>query len=106
MLSKIKFVNAKIEKAFNELTKNDPDLYKFIFRAFRDIENNAFCGIQIPKRLIPIDYIEKFNVRNVWKYNLPGSWRLIYSVENTGISVISIILEWMDHKTYERRFKY
>lgn len=106
MQSKIKFVNEKIKKSFEELEKNNPILYKFILRAFRDIEKNAFCGIQIPKRLIPPDYIKKFNVRNVWKYNLPGAWRLVYSIEGRDLLVISIILEWMDHKTYERRFKY
>jgi hypothetical protein len=106
MESKIKFVNEKIEKGFNDLEKSDPELYKFVLRAFEDIEKNSFCGIQIPKRLIPQEYIKKFEIRNVWKYNLPGAWRLLYSIENTGISIISIILEWMDHKTYERRFKY
>ena len=28
-------------------------MHSFISRAFEDIENNAFCGIQIPKKLIP-----------------------------------------------------
>ena len=106
MKSKIKFVNEKIENSFKDLEKTDPELHKFVFRALGDIENNAFCGIQIPKRTIPEDYIKKFGIRNAWKYNLPGAWRLIYSIENAGISVISIVLEWMDHKTYERRFKY
>ncbi len=106
MKSRIKFANENIKKAFENLEKNEPDLYKFVSRALEDIENNAFCGIQIPKRVIPIEYIKKFGAENIWKYNLPGAWRLIYSIENTGISVISIVLEWMDHKTYERRFKY
>ena len=106
MKSRIKFVSEKIEKAFLSLEKNEPELYKFVHRALVDIENNAFCGIQIPKRIIPSEYIKKFGIRNAWKYDLPGAWRLIYSIENTGIAIISIVLEWMDHKTYERRFKY
>jgi hypothetical protein len=106
MISKIKLINNKLEKSFVKLKTDDPEMYKFVLRAFNDIEDNAFCGIQIPKRLIPSDYLKKFEVRNVWKYNLPGAWRLLYSIENTGIAVISIILEWIDHKTYERRFKY
>lgn len=106
MESRLQFANEKIEKAFNKLKKEDNELYKFIVRSFEDIENNAFCGIRIPKKLIPKEYIKKFNIHNLWKYNLPGAWRLIYSVENNNLVVISIILEWMDHKTYERRFKY
>jgi len=37
---------------------------------------------------------------------LPDAWRLLYSIENQEILVVSIILEWMDHKNYERTFKY
>ena len=81
-------------------------MHTLILRAFEDIENNAFCGIQIPKKLIPKEYIKKYNVRNLWKYNLPDAWRLIYSLEGKNLFVFSIILEWMNHKEYERRFGY
>jgi len=81
-------------------------MYNLLSRALEDIENNAFCGIQIPKKLIPADYIKKYNIKNLWKYNLPDAWRLIYSIQGKNLLVFSIILEWMDHKTYERRFRY
>lgn len=106
MNSELQFVNDKIKKSFGELKDSDEKLYHFVCRAFEDIEENVFCGIQIPKRLIPKEYIKKFGVKNVWKYNLPGAWRLIYSIEGKNLVIFSIILEWMDHKTYERRFKY
>ena len=107
--SKIKFVNKNLMKSFEKLRNSKGDqkkLYQFLVRAFKDIENDAFCGIQIPKKLIPKEYIKKYNIKNVWKYNLPNAWRLLYSIESEGIVVISIILEWMKHKDYERRFKY
>ncbi len=106
MKSKIQFANEKVKSSFERLEKADPNLYKFVLRSFKDIEQNAFCGIQVPKRQIPKGYIKKFGVRNVWKYNLPGAWRLMYSIEGKNLMVLSIILEWMDHKTYERIFKY
>ena len=90
----------------DNLKQADQNLYKFILRAFEDIKINVFCGIQIPKSRIPRDYLNKFGVKNVWKYNLPGAWRLLYSVEGRELIILSIILEWVDHKTYERRFKY
>lgn len=106
MKSKIQFADEKIKKAFESLKDEDPKFYNFVLRAFKDIEENAFCGIQIPKKLIPKEYILKFKVKNVWKYNLPGAWRLLYSLEGKDTVILSIILEWMDHKTYERKFKY
>ena len=106
MESKIQFANESVKKAFEKLEVEDSKLHKGIVRAFNDIENNVFCGIQIPKRLIPKEYIQKFGVKNLWKYNLPDAWRLIYSVEGKNLLIFSIILEWLDHKTYERRFRY
>ena len=106
MQSKIKFADEKVKKAFEKLEKRNNKMYTFILRAFEDIEENVFCGIQIPKKLIPKEYLKKFNVKNLWKYNLPDAWRLMYSIKGQNLLIFSIVLEWLDHKTYERRFKY
>jgi Txe/YoeB family toxin of Txe-Axe toxin-antitoxin module len=100
----IQFANEKVKKAYEELEEDT--LKRFIDRALCDIEANPFCGIQIPKKLIPQEYIKKFDIDNVWKYNLPDAWRLIYSIRGGEAVIITIILEWMDHKEYERRFSY
>ena len=107
--SKLKFVDEKIKKSFEELeqsTSEDKKLYEWLIRAFNDIEGNAFCGIQVPKKLIPKPYLQKYGITKLWKYNLPGAWRLLYSIEKQEIIVVSIVLEWMTHKDYERRFNY
>lgn len=54
----------------------------------------------------PAEYLKKYKVKNLWKYNLPDAWRLIYSIEQGQLLVIAIVLEWMDHTNYERKFKY
>jgi len=100
----IQFVNQKVQDAYNKL--DDIKLKRNINKAFEEIRRNPFCGIQISKRLIPKEYIKKFNIHNVWKYNLPNAWRIIYSIEGGKTIIISIILEWMNHKEYERRFRY
>ena len=109
MKSEINFAEAKIEKALRDLKDSkteDKKLYKWISRALEDLQENAFCGTQLPKRLIPKVYVNKYGIDNLWKYDLPKGWRLIYSVSNGQICVLTIILEWMDHKNYERRFNY
>jgi len=105
--SKVIFADNKIEKEFEKLDDVD-ELKKYLKRAIRDIQINAFCGIQFPKRLIPKEYIQKYGVKNLWKYDLPDGWRLIYSITTpTKIQIVSIILEWFtSHKDYERRFNY
>ena len=107
--SQVRFTDERLKKAFEGLQSgkdHERKLYDWLVRAFQDIKENAFCGIQIPKNLIPKEYLEKSGVNNLWKYNMPDAWRLLYSVENQEIIVVSIILEWMDHKEYEKRFKY
>ena len=107
--SDIRFADENIREAFYKLEKGDDserELFKLINQALDNLEENAFCGIQIPKRLIPKEYILKFGVKNLWKYDLPKAWRLIYSVVNDEIVIVSLVLEWLDHKKYEKRFKY
>ena len=104
--SKVVFVSQELEDDFNSLKSNDP-IKKAITRAIRDLRQNAFTGIQIPKRLFPKEYVQKYKITNLWKYDLARSWRLLYTVTaDNEVELISAILEWFDHKDYERRFGY
>ena len=105
----IRFAEDSIKEAFYKLEKGDNserELFKLINQAFDNIEENGFCGFQIPKKLIPKSYRVKYNIPNLWKYDLPKGWRLLYSIVNDDIIVVSLVLEWLTHKEYERRFKY
>ena len=104
--SKVIFVDEKLEKEFLNLEENN-EIKKFIQRAINDIKQNAFCSIPIPKRLIPKEYTSKYQIKNLWKYDLPDGWRLLYSITTPNkIEIISIIIEFLNHKDYEKRFKY
>jgi len=104
--SEVVFIEESLETEFEQLPEEN-EIKRFIKRAIKDIQDNAFCGIQIPKRLIPLEYIRKYSVQNLWKYDLPDGWRLLYSIapENK-VEILSVIIEWMNHKDYERRFHY
>ena len=107
--SKIKFADEKVRQAFEELRNSKTEgqaLHKFLSQAFENLKEDAFTGIQIPKKLIPKEYLQKYGIDNLWKYNLPNAWRLLYSVARDEIIVVAIILEWMPHKDYEKRFGY
>ncbi|KHO48137.1 MAG: hypothetical protein QT00_C0001G0150 [archaeon GW2011_AR5] len=110
MKSNIVFADARIKAAFNKLRASKTEskmLHEFMLRAFDDLEKDAFCGIQIPKNLIPKEYEKRYGkLNNLWKYNLPNAWRLIYTIKTEEVLVLSVVLEWMDHKNYERRFGY
>ena len=57
--SQVVFISDELEKDFNEL-KEDDSIKKGLIRAIKDLKENAFCGIQIPKRLFPKEYIQKY----------------------------------------------
>ncbi|MFA5175801.1 MAG: hypothetical protein WC413_00885 [Candidatus Nanoarchaeia archaeon] len=104
--SKVVFISDELERDFNLLKEEDP-IKKGIIRAIKDLKENAFCGIQIPKKLFPKEYIQKYGINNLWKYDLSDGWRLLYTVNpENKVELISAILEWFDHKEYERRFNY
>ena len=106
--STIRFFDNSIKEAYYKLEKGDnseKELFKLINQSMDNIEQNAFCGIQLSKRLIPDAYTKK-GIKNLWKYDLPRGWRLVYSIVNEELVVVSIVLEWFDHKEYERKFKY
>ena len=105
--SEIVWGSEKLKNNFYELEKFDSLLFKQINSALDEIENNAFCCIQVPKRLTPKNWK---HYSNLWKYDLPQGWRLFYTVappDSPGkVIVLSIVLDWMSHKDYEKLFKY
>lgn len=105
----VTFINKKLENEFENLNNDksiDPKLYSFIDRAISDLKKNPLVGIKIPKKLWPKEYIKKYNITNLRKYDLPNGWRLIYTIKTNEVTILSIILEWFSHKNYEKRFKY
>ena len=113
MSAEIVFADEKLKKTFDNLKNSkteDKQLYELLKRAFEDIEKNPSGFIHVPNSLIPKEYVSKYGINNLWKYDLPGGWRLFYTVappDSPGkVIVLSIVLDWMSHKEYERLFRY
>lgn len=105
----VAFRDKKLESSFEALQQGrfeDRKLYCFIQRAIADLKTNPGCGVKIPRRLWPKEYVLNFSINNLRKYDLPNGWRLVYTITGDGVRIVSIILEWFDHKGYERRFRY
>jgi len=99
------FADDKLEAAFDFLFEDDW-LKKAIRKAIVRISDNVFCGEKIKKELIPKEYIQKYDIDNLYWYQLSNAWRLVYSVMTNGVEILGIIIEYFDHKKYERRFNY
>ena len=105
----VAFISTQLKKEWELLRDGkfeDKELYSFIDNAINELKENRLCGIKIPARLWPKEYVKNYRITNLWKFNLPNGWRLIYTIESDEVTIISIILEWFTHKDYERRFGY
>lgn len=103
---KVIFFNEDLENSFEELSDKD-SLKKAMKRAIGNLQENAFAGRNVKKKLIPKQLKEKYGISNLWIYNLPDSWRLLYSITSSGdVEIIAAILDWMNHKDYERLFNF
>ena len=47
-----------------------------------------------------------YEVSNLWKVNLSKSWRMIYTIRGSSVEIVSFVLDIIDHKTYEKKFRY
>lgn len=106
---RVRFADQRLYAAYERLRAGkfeEKELAKFIERAISDLKQNPLIGIKIPQNLWPKEYIREYSITNLRKYDLPDGWRLIYSVVGNEIEIISVIIEWFDHKNYEKKFKY
>lgn len=104
MESRVIFTDEDLKKTFESLEGEDLRLYKEIANALDSIKHNAFFGRNVKKDLIPKDLVRRYNIDNLWIYNLRKDWRLIYTITGNQVEVLAIILDWMNHKDYERLF--
>jgi len=106
MEAKIRFVDLRLKEAFENLQISNKKLYEEIERALEEINQDVYCGRNVKKKLIPKEFIKKYKINNLWIYNLRSGWRLLYSASNDEIDILALILDWMNHKDYERLFKF
>lgn len=100
--NKVIFVGDKIENIFNLLPDEDP-LKKGIIKAIQDIRNNCRVG-EVAKKdsVIFKNYKDKYKIKNLRVYDLPLAYRLMYTITPSDIEIISVILDWKNHKNYDK----
>ncbi len=89
---------SKIEKSIFNSIKKKVDLVK----------SNPHYGDPVPKNLIPEEYRIKYGVTNLFRVELSGFWRMLYTLTNdeSEIEIIAFILDILDHSNYDKKFGY
>lgn len=89
---------SKVERSIFNSIKKKVDLIKV----------NPHYGDPIPKYLIPKEYIVKYGVTNLFRVELSGFWRMLYTLTNDEreVEIIAFVLDIVNHKEYDRKFGY
>ena len=82
-------------------------------RQYKEINDNLdllkldpVIGDRIRKELWPKSYIKKYGIHTLFRMELNGGWRLIYTISGNKKNIMCTILEIFDHKEYEKKFNY
>ena len=86
--------------------ENDSYLHQIVDKALDVLKENMFAGQLIEKKKFPKTYVQKFDIMNLYKYNLDKSHRLTYTLVADASGVAVVVLEILNHKDYEKRFGY
>jgi len=81
-------------------------LLRSIERVKELLKNNPFAGDQVQKSLIPKVYIIKYGIDNLWRIELANHWRMIYTITGNKIEILNFRLDIVDHKEYNKIFRY
>jgi len=90
----------QIESSFHQT------LFRSIERTKELLRANPFYGDPLSKKLIPKELIKKYEIENLWRVELPNRWRLLYTITGNEIKIICFILDFMNHKKYNKLFGY
>ena len=105
----ISFGEDKILRDFKELASGrfeDKRLYANLLNAFDELKLNPLAGVVISKSKWPREYVKKYAINNLQKFDLPDGWRLVYTLDGSEEKLAITVLEWLKHKDYEKRFHY
>jgi len=66
------------------------------------IKSNPYYGDSIKKELIP----KELAVTNLWRVELSGFWRMLYTIKGDQLEIICFVLDILDHEKYNKKFGY
>jgi len=94
---------------WREKSKKKPtyeQLLTSVNNALKNIKANPYYGDLIPKRNISKTTETKYGTNKIFRVELIGYWRLLYTLIGNEIKIIAFILEYMNHEDYNKVFGY
>jgi len=103
------FTELQTAVAEGKNSRTDPSyeqLLSSINNAIKNLRANAFHGDLVPRKYLTKKIIDKYGTDKIFRLDLVGYWRLLYTVVGDEAQIIAFILEYMNHPTYDKLFGY
>ncbi len=65
---------------------------------------NPEYGDHIPRKYIKRKTIKKYGTDSLWRVEVYNYWRAIYTLTGNEIEILTLILDVVDHNTYNKLF--
>lgn len=96
----IKDIENGLNNSFNA------QLLKAIDRTKDNLKINPHYGDHISRKIISKALVKKYGTDRLYRSELVGFWRLIYTIVGDEIKIIAFVLDFVDHKKYNKLFGY
>ena len=101
----------EVYKYLNEQSlksKTEKTILNAINKKVELIKTNPHYGNPISRKLIPQEYLDKYDVKNLFRVELPNFWRMLYTLTDgeSEIEIIAFVLDFIDHPDYDKKFGY
>ena len=97
---------AELQKRTEKGDGNAEYLLRIIEKGIAKLIENREAGQKIQKKLWPMFYVQKYGISNLWRLRLDDSWSMVYTIIGEQVRIVTVILEVLDHKEYDKRFGY
>ena len=112
-LVRIKF-SPEAEEVYKYLNEQAPkskierSILTAIHKKSEFIKANPHYGDPVAKRLMPKEYVQKYEITNLFRVELPNFWRMLYTLTDgeSEIEIIAFVLDVISHKKYDKKFGY
>jgi aromatic ring-opening dioxygenase LigB subunit len=81
-------------------------LLSSINNAVKNLKANPYFGDLVPRKYLNKKLIAEYGTDKIFRIELVGFWRMLYTVVGEETRIIAFILEYMDHERYNNVFGY
>ncbi len=95
------------EDAAKDRASLDPLQDRKLLALAKELAADVTLGDQLRRELIPKGLRKTYGCTNLWRLELPGAWRILYTIQTRPNEAATVsVLRILPHKEYDRLLGY